>query len=155
MHSSGPVRPRALPLALGGVAISIWAPAAGAATVLDCPASIDVAEAPTTVPAGFRAFVNGAPPTAPNSGPSAHRLDTIMFSDGPPTQMAWLAPTAGRKSAQRWDFSPEPGAATWLSCGYLATSVIVSLPLPAAIKSCRVTYDPVTSPPAATGFTCR
>ena len=48
-----------------------------------------------------------------------------------------------------------PGAATWLSCGYLATSVIVSTPLPAAIRSCRVTYDPAASPPIATGLACR
>jgi hypothetical protein len=78
-----------------------------------------------------------------------------MFSDGPPTEMAWLAPSGGGKSAQRWDFTPEKGAATWLSCGYLATNVIVSRPLPAGTRWCRVTYEAAVSPPAATGLSCR
>ena len=139
---------------LSGAAIFLWGAGARAA-VPACPASVDVVEAAAAVPAGFRAFLNGDPPTRTFSRPAAHRLDAIMFSDGPPTEMAWLAPSGGGRNAQRWDFTPSPGAATWLSCGYLATSVIVSLPLPAATRICQVTYDAATSPPAAIGLACR
>lgn len=139
---------------LGGAAISLWSAGASAAAPA-CPASLEVVEAAAAVPAGFRAFLNGDPPTRTFSLPAARRLDTIMFSDGPPTEMAWLAPSSGGRSVQRWNFTPRSGAATWLSCGYLATSVIVSLPLPAATRICQVTYDAATSPPAAIGLACR
>ncbi len=148
-------RTRAIATALSGAAFSLWSPRVTAAPNPTCPASLEVAETPGAVPAGFRAFVNGDPPTRAFGRPAAHRLDTIMFSDGPPTEMAWLAPSAGGESAQRWDFTPGRGAATWLSCGYLATTVIVSIPLPAATRTCRVTYDPATSPPTAVGLACR
>ena len=147
-------RNRALVAALSGAAISLWSAGASAAAPA-CPASLDVVEAPGAVPPGFRAFLNGDPPTQTFSRPVAHRLDAIMFSDGPPNEMAWLAPSAGGTRAQRWDFTPHPGGATWLSCGYLATSVIVSMPLPAATRSCRVTYDAATSPATAIGLACR
>ncbi|MDQ2860356.1 MAG: hypothetical protein M3T55_06435 [Pseudomonadota bacterium] len=147
-------RIRAVATALGGAALSLWSAGANAAAPT-CPASLDVVEAPGAVPPGFHAFLNGDPPTQTFSRPVARRLNAIMFSDGPPNEMAWLAPSAGGTRAQRWDFTPRPGAATWLSCGYLATSVIVSTPLPATIRSCRVTYDPVASPPIATGLVCR
>jgi hypothetical protein len=153
MPNRSSLRRRTLAFAVSAGAMTICAPLAAAAPV--CPPTVDVAETPAAVPAGFRAFLNGDPPTGTGGGPTAHRLDTIMFSEGPPTGMAWLAPSGGGKSAQRWDFTPGTGAATWLSCGYLATSVIVSIPLPAATRSCRVTYDPAVSPPTATGPTCR
>ena len=155
MPNGNLLRRGALAITLSVAAMSIQISIADATTVSACPAAIDVAETPAAVPTGFTAFVNGDPPTETLGRPAAHRLDTISFSDGPPSQMAWLAPSSGGKGAQRWDFSPGPGAATWLSCGYLATSVIVSTPLPAAIRSCRVTYDPVASPPIATGLVCR
>lgn len=143
-----------LALALSGAAISNPISTAQAAAISACPASIDVAETAAAVPSGFTAFANGDPPSETLGRPTAHRLDTISFSDGPPNQMAWLAPSDGSKSEQRWDFTPGAGAVTWLSCGYLATSVIVAMPLPGATKSCRVTYDPATSPPTATGYKC-
>jgi hypothetical protein len=145
----------AVAIAVSAIGLVMRTPAVGAATVPACPASIDVAEAPSAVPPGYRAFINGNPPTETFSRPVAHRLDTIMFSDGPPTEMAWLAPSSGGRNAQRWEFSPAPGAATWLSCGYLATSVIVSIPLPSQIRSCRVVYDPATAEPAARSVACR
>ncbi|MGI8841185.1 MAG: STY0301 family protein [Caulobacteraceae bacterium] len=147
-------RNRALAAALSGAAVSLWSAGASAATPA-CPASLDVVEAPAAVPAGFRAYLNGGPPARAFGKPAAHRLDAIMFSDGPPDQMAWLAPTASGKGAQRWDFTHGAGAATWLSCGYLATSVIVSIPLPASTRSCRVTYDTAASPPVARRLACR
>ena len=147
-------RTRAVAAALSGAAFSLWSAWANAAAPA-CPASLEVAEAAAAVPPGFRAFLNGDPPTETLGRPAEHRLDTIMFSDGPPNEMAWLAPSAGGGNAQRWDFTPGPGAATWLSCGYLATSVIVSIPLPAPIRSCRVNYDPAVSPPTARGLACR
>ncbi len=151
-HRLPPIR--AVVAALGGAAISLWSAGASAAAPA-CPASVDMVEAAAAVPPGFRAFLNGNPPTRTFSRPAAHRLDTIMFSDGPPTEMAWLAPSGGGANAQRWDFTPGPGAAIWLSCGYLATSVIVSMPLPAATRTCRVAYDAATSPPTAVGLACR
>jgi hypothetical protein len=155
MPNGNLLRRGALAITLSAAAVSIQISVADAATVSACPAAIDVAESPAAVPAGFTAFLNGDPPTETLGRAAAHRLDTISFSDGPPNQMAWLAPSSGGKGAQRWDFSPGPGAATWLSCGYLATSVIVSMPLPARTTSCRVNYDSATSPPTATGFACR
>ena len=155
MPNANLLRRRALALVLNGAAISVQISSAHAAAVLACPASLDVAETPAALPPGFTAFENGDPSTTTLGRPTAHRLDTISFSDGPPDQMAWLAPSGGGRSEQRWDFTPGPGAATWLSCGYLATSVIVSMPLPAATRTCRVSYDAATSPPTAIGLACR
>jgi hypothetical protein len=145
---------RAVVSAASGLALFLGSTGAKAAAPA-CPASLEVAEAPAAVPPGFRAFLNGDPPAASFERPAAHRLDSIMFSEGRPDAMAWLAPSAGGRDAQHWDFAPGGGAAAWLSCGYLATSVILSIPLPAATRSCRVIYDPAISPPTASAVTCR
>jgi hypothetical protein len=133
--------------------LALAAPAQ-AATAPACPATALVSETPAAVPTGFTAFINGDTPKAPGGPAAAHALDTIAFSDGPPTEDAWLAPTAGGKGSQRWDFAGS-GETIWLSCGYLATSVLLSAPLPTTTRSCKVIYDEATSPPTATGLTCR
>jgi hypothetical protein len=70
-----------------------------------CPPSILVSQSLTTVPAGFRAFEGDQPPAPAKDAPAAHALTAISFSEGPPSQSVWLAPTAGGKGTHTWDFT--------------------------------------------------
>jgi hypothetical protein len=135
-------------------AVILRASPAAADAAPACPPSILVSQSLATVPAGFRAFEGDQPPAPAKGVPAAHALTAISFSEGPPSQSVWFAPSAGGKMLQSWDFTPG-GDPIWLSCGYLGTSIIVSIPLPPQTRSCRVTYDAALSPPTATGLTCR
>ena len=82
-------------------------------------------------------------------------LYQIMFSDGPPNEIAWLAPDRDERAYQVYAISASEGRQTWLSCGYSNTAIIISMPLPASIKSCKVTHDPSVQGYPATGMSCR
>lgn len=82
-------------------------------------------------------------------------LVNIQFSDGPPTEIAWLAPDIDERKFQVWRFSPSPGKQTWFTCAYSDTRLILSAPVSPEIKSCRVTRDPSVQGYPATGMTCQ
>jgi hypothetical protein len=144
-----PIKPLCLAVA------TCWAVSSAAADTPTCPKTLQVAERPATIPDGFRAFANGNPPTEDISAAEKMELTQIMFSDGPPTEMAWLAPTRDERTYQGYDVNSGGGKQTWLSCGYSNTAIIISLPLPPAIKACKVTHDPAVQGYPATGMTCR
>ena len=85
---------RAIPVSVGLIAGLLTPGPSMSAIAPACPATVEVAETPASVPAGFTAFVNGDTPSPPGGRPAAHALDTISFSDGSPTDIAWLAPSA-------------------------------------------------------------
>jgi hypothetical protein len=120
-----------------------------------CPKSIEVAETVGAIPQGFKAFANGNTPSADLTRSATRDLNNIQFSDGPPNEIAWLAPDNEERTSQIWNFTPSPGKQIWFTCGYAETRLILSAPLPAEIKSCRVKRDPSTGNYSATGMTCK
>jgi hypothetical protein len=137
------------------IAALFWAGPGMAADSPSCPKTLQVAEKPAAIPDGFKAFANGNPPSEDLAAAAKADLNQIMFSDGPPTEIAWLAPDRDERTYQVYAFSASEGRQTWLSCGYFNTSVIISMPLPASIKSCKVTHDPSVQGYPATGMSCR
>jgi hypothetical protein len=129
-----------------------------AANAPSCPQTIEVSQKPAVIPEGFHAYVDGNPPTTDLSAAEKVELNRIEFSDGPPTEMGWLAPDREEHTAQAYQVYVFAGTAerpVWLTCGYTNTSVIVSVPLAPEIKSCKVTHDPKIQGFPATGMTCR
>ncbi len=137
------------------IAALFWAGPGMAADALSCPKTLQVAERPAAIPDGFKAFTNANPPSEDLSTAAKVELNQIMFSDGPPTEIAWLAPDRDERAYQVYKLSASAGRQTWLSCGYSNTSIIISMALPAEIKSCKVTHDPSVQGYPATGMTCR
>lgn len=133
----------------------IWAGPVIAADGPSCPKTLQVAEKPTAIPDGFKAFTDTNPPSEDLSAATKVELNRIMFSDGPPNEIAWLAPDRDERKYQVYAFSASEGRQTWLSCGYSNTGIMISMPLPASIKSCKVTHDPSVQDYPATGMTCR
>jgi hypothetical protein len=133
----------------------IWAGPGIAADAPSCPKTLQIAERPAAIPDGFKAFANGNPPSEDLSTAAKAELNQIMFSDGPPTEIAWLAPDRDERTYQVYGFSASEGRQTWLSCGYSNTSIIIAMPLPAEIKSCKVTHDPSVQGYPPTGMSCR
>lgn len=142
------VRIMALAFAMAGTCV-----AHAADKIPACPKSIAVTETAPSVPPGFHAYQDGNPPREPSAAPATVALDRIMFSDGPPTEMAWLAPESTRKGSVEYDLTPSPGKDIWLSCGYQATSMIMSTRLPNSVKRCQVTIEESTQTP--TGMICK
>lgn len=120
---------------------------AGAAPV-QCPPTLAVTQTAAAVPQGMVAL-DAAP---------KHAWTNVQFYDGPPNEQAWLAPDSTKKSGKTftnvWTFGQTPGA-TWISCYYTGTSVILSYRLPATTQSCSVRYDATMSPEPATAIDCR
>lgn len=126
-----------------------------AATAPSCPKTIEVSQKPAVIPDGFHAYVDGNPPTMDLSAAEKVELNRIEFSDGPPTEIGWLAPDRDERAYQVFGFAGTKDKPVWLTCGYSNTSIIVSAPLPPEIKSCKVTHDPGVQGYPATGMSCR
>ncbi len=137
------------------VAAASWIALPANADITSCPKTLQVAEKPATIPDGFRAFANGNPPTEDLSAAEKVALNQIVFSDGPPNEIAWLAPDRDERTYQVYAVNSSGGKPTWLTCGYSNTAVIISAPLPTGIKSCKVTHDPSVQGYPATGLSCR
>lgn len=115
--------------------------ALAAEPAVQCPKSLEVVETPATVPPGFIAYLDGNPPVTASPQPIALPLQNILFSEGPPTEQATLAPTSNGKKSRRWNFSPTRGQDIWLSCAYNGTALILSTKLPRSITACEVALD--------------
>ncbi len=72
------------------------------------------------------------------------RLAAVTFFDGPPAEMASLAPdqeSPGRGIfTELWNF-PSGSRPVWLVCSYSGTKAVVSRELPRTTKVCTVTYS--------------
>lgn len=147
MKSVQPLLPLLLAMTLASTCDAATAPA--------CPKTIEVAQKPAVIPDGFHAYVDGNPPTADLATAGKVELNKIAFSDGPPTEIGWLAPDHDERKYQVFTFSGAKETPVWLTCGYSNTSIIVSMPLPTEIKSCKVMHDPAVEGYPATGMTCR
>ncbi|MFL5254143.1 MAG: STY0301 family protein [Rhodopila sp.] len=130
------------------VALALTAAAPAHAQAPLCPPRITVEQRVTDPPAGFQSF----------DAAETHHWIGVQFSDGPPVELAWLAPDSSRRKGATvinvWRFTPAAGG-TWLSCGYTGTSVVLSQRLPDSVRSCEVRYDAGTSPIIATSVACR
>ena len=142
-----PLLPLLLVAALAGPCLAANAPS--------CPMTLEVSQKPAAIPDGFKAYVDGNPPTTDLAAAGKVELNKIAFSDGPPTEIGWLAPDRDERTYQVFTFSGSKETPVWLTCGYSNTSIIVSMPLPLEIKSCKVTHDPALLDYPATGMTCR
>jgi hypothetical protein len=72
-------------------------------------------------------------------------LAGVTFYDGPPKELASLAPDETRakgKLLASWELIPNPGRQYWLACGYSGTRVTLARLLPKEVRACTVTYDP-------------
>ncbi|HEX4504535.1 MAG TPA: STY0301 family protein [Alphaproteobacteria bacterium] len=147
MRSYQPLLPLLLALTLAGPCSAADAPS--------CPKTIQVSQKPAVIPEGFHGYVDGNPPTADLSAAEKVELERIAFSDGPPTEIGWLAPDHDERTYQVFTFAGSKDTPVWLTCGYSNTSIIISMPLPPEIKSCKVTHDPSVQGYPATGMTCR
>ena len=127
----------------------------GDAAPPSCPKTLDVAEKPAVIPNGFHAYLGGNPPTEDISSAAKLELNQISFSDGPPTEIGWLAPDRDERAYQVYELAGSKDKPVWLTCGYSNTAIIISMPLPPEIKSCKVTHDPKVQGYPATGMTCR
>lgn len=120
-------------LALVVLAAASGAVDARAAPEVSCPAEIVVAER-----------VAPAKGWSVRHGEQRRPLSGIGFFSGPPEQKAALVndeelPGAGGTVAL-WRFPPAKER-YWIVCYYGGTRTTLARPLPAALKTCRVTYD--------------
>jgi hypothetical protein len=113
-----------------------------------CPDRLTVEQRAIDPPSGFR----------PLDREPTHAWTNAEFSDGPPEDMAWLAPDGTRRRGSTvtnaWTFGPT-SQGTWLSCAYDGTSIVLTTRLPDRIRHCEVRYDTTMSPPPATAVNCR
>jgi hypothetical protein len=111
---------------------------AGATAATDpCPATLPgQAEAAAL---GFRAMTDSTPPRPTAIAPGAKAaLSNVRFSDGPPEELAWLAPSEERTEESIWRFIPTAGRQTHLTCAYGANAPMLSKPLTA--RTCTVRF---------------
>jgi hypothetical protein len=109
-----------------------------AAQDVRCPARISTEQTLSQPVAGWTNQMDAAP----------NMLAGVTFYDGPPKDMASLAPDETRvkgKVLASWDLTPNPGRQYWLACGYAGTRVTLVRPLPKELRSCMVTYDPTAT----------
>ena len=103
---------------------------------IGCPARVEVRQSAAAVPAGWTAGVSELPTI----------LAGVTFYSGPPEERASLVPDAnGRRGGMltsTWRFGRGTKEVFWVSCGYLATSVVLSRALPVGTTECTVEYDP-------------
>jgi hypothetical protein len=118
-----------------------------------CPKTLTVVASAAAVPTGFQpyTYTNGRPPTVAGSVARPLPLRSIMFSDGPPSEEAWLAPDKTGKAFQEWRFGPEQEN-VWMACAYETTTVVVAAKLPKSVTSCRVA---LATDLTATGLACK
>jgi hypothetical protein len=127
------------------LAVGIAAAASARAAPQRCPEGLQVEQRAVNVPSSFQVF----------EAEARHKWVSAQFSDGPPSEQAWLAPDSSRKSGASfisvWQLSP----GSWLACGYTGTSLVAAFRLPDSVHTCEVRYDTTFSPPAATAIDCR
>lgn len=98
------------------------------------------------------------------AGWTAQRLDiyqgvlmTVLLSDGPPSEQAYLAPdesrAEGSKTTNVWVLG-KTMKTVWLTCQYDGTSVVLTRRLPPDIIECVAIYDDDVGLDSFQEFTC-
>jgi hypothetical protein len=71
-----------------------------------------------------------------------HPLSGVSYYDGPPRELAQLAPDRSDKRGDSWTFpAREKGRSIWQVCRYSDTSIQLSRKIPDRIKTCRVSFQ--------------
>ncbi|HXS94338.1 MAG TPA: STY0301 family protein [Candidatus Limnocylindrales bacterium] len=110
----------------------IWCAAMNAADFTGCPAQVAVS--PQRI---ARAVPGWTPLTAEDA---IHRLASVTFYDGHPSEKASLAPDAENRRVQTWTFAAQ-SRAYWITCGYSSTTVVLARELGREVRKCVVRYD--------------
>ncbi len=122
------------------------AQAAAAEAAISCPAELAVEQKSPKPPEGFTVF----------DVSDGHSLSNIQFSDGPPDQKAWLAPSKTTKAkgsfTNLWELGGAEGS--WISCAYGQSGLVASRRLPDTIRFCRVKFDTQYDPALAVSVSC-
>jgi hypothetical protein len=113
-------------------------PLSAIAATPNCPATLSVIQTPEKIPDGFTVYADASAPAKMPPHAETLKLESIMFSEGPPEEQGWLAPDTTEELVSRWDFAAAKIDTAYFSCTYESTSLIVSRPLPAGTKSCTV-----------------
>jgi hypothetical protein len=111
-------------------------------------------------PARLTTEQSGKAPT----GWTAQRLDiyqgalmTVLLSDGPPSEKAYLAPdqstTEGSRTSNVWVLGRQMKN-VWLTCQYDGTDVVLTRRLPADIIECEAVYDDNMGTDSFQDFNC-
>ncbi len=100
---------------------------------IQCPLSINVSEKIVTAIANWEGYVM----------PREHYLETVMFSNGHPSDLATLVADEQvekkGKFVSKWLFPGNYSSGFWLSCTYHNSSSVFTKRLPNGTKSCVVT----------------
>ncbi len=136
---------------IGTAIAALWVPPdAGSAIAADplCPPQINTEQRAVDPPAGFKTFDRHPP----------HKWVNAEFADGPPEDMAWLAPDSSQRKGNGfvnvWTFGTT-SRGTYVSCAYAGTSVELVIRLPDSIKRCEVRFAGPGNASEAQAISCR
>jgi hypothetical protein len=112
------------------------------ASEIVCPETINVEQRYEGVPEGSWVALD-------TYFSNVHHFDAISFSNGPPTDRAFLSPdqsvTKKYKKNDVYIFPSGMKSQVWVLCQYLDTSVSIARPLTEVHHRCEVTYDSLTA----------
>ncbi|WP_044564449.1 STY0301 family protein [Azospirillum sp. B4] len=131
----------------------IASPALAAGSGPQCPKALPVSQTVKDVPDGFKAYVDGNPPKAPDGTAIPLPLVAILFWNGEPGGQPPLPPASQSKTALTWKFTPAQTQNLWMACAYDATTIMVATKLPATLSACTVTLTPDGQ--MAAGLSCQ
>lgn len=128
------------------VVAAFWAANAVAAeAIVQCPAEVITRQSLASALKGWRDM----------NEKTRHPLLSIRFSEGDPSEMAWLVPTSAKgPSIQNW-ILPKSASGYWVSCGYGSTNILLSMRLPVNTENCTVWLDKDYQPPIALKYLCK
>ena len=132
---------------LFAIAMVLFSSTASAATItLTCPDNIQTKQTLITPVPGWHISVDRS-----TTVDGKLHGGVIGFSDGPPEQLATLAPDSTTPSktdkdrfVNRWTFGESEKS--WQICTYTGTLIQLSKPLPARITSCSIEYEHSADP---------
>ena len=124
-------------------AFSLPAPTAFASE--QCPAEVSTQQSVKTSHSGWTVFKDE----------TRFPLVSIRFSEGEPSDMAWLAPSNSKSQTVQYWFLPKSSRGYWIACGYGSTSMLLSLRLPSSTTKCTVWLDKDYLPPVALRYECK
>lgn len=127
-------------IAIASVLCSCWATVAPAASpTVGCPPSLTLTSDASAVPAGFTLFRDGNPPQKAEPIKTARlAFFSMAFADGPPQEMAWLAPDETKAHRAIWRF--EGVKDVWFACTYRPGGWLIARSLGTSVKACSIGF---------------